>query len=130
MQHEFSVGQWQVDSLGNTLSQGSAIKHVEPKAIWVLRALADRPGAIVTRRTLLDEVWQGRQVGDEVLSRCISLLRGALGDDPKHPGYIQTVPGVGYRLVAQVSVPDDEPVLSGLAIEPTAVKHRFAETPV
>ncbi len=71
--------------------------------------LAAQPGQIVTRQALYDEVWRGRPVTDEVLSRCISLLRSALGDDPKHPAYIQTIPGVGYRLVAPVTIPGGEP---------------------
>jgi TolB-like protein len=37
------------------------------------------------------------------------LLRGALGDDPKRPAFIQTIPGVGYRLVAPVTIPGREP---------------------
>lgn len=36
------------------------------------------------------------------------MLRGALGDDPKRPAYIQTIPGVGYRLVAPVTIPGRE----------------------
>jgi len=102
----FNIGQWQVDPLGNTLTRGSEHLRLEPKAIWVLGTLAQKPGEIVTRQALYEEVWRGRPVTDEVLSRCVSLLRGALGDDPKHPEYIQTIPGVGYRLVAPVTVPD------------------------
>ena len=105
----FTVGPWQVDPLGNTLTRGSASLRLEPKAIWVLRTLAAQPGEIVTRQALYEEVWRGRPVTDEVLSRCISLLRGALGDDPKRPAYIQTIPGVGYRLVAPVTIPGEEP---------------------
>ncbi len=82
---------------------------MEPKAVWVLSTLAQQPGEIVTRQALYEEVWRGRPVTDEVLSRCISLLRGALGDDPKHPDYIQTISGVGYRLIAPVTRPGEEP---------------------
>jgi len=103
----FHVGQWQVDPLGNTLTRDGESLRLEPKAVWVLRTLAAQPGEIVTRQALYDEVWRGRPVTDEVLSRCVSLLRSALGDDPKHPAYIQTIPGVGYRLVAPVGIKGD-----------------------
>jgi TolB-like protein/DNA-binding winged helix-turn-helix (wHTH) protein len=110
----FEVGRWRVDPLGNTLTSGSEARRLEPKVVWVLGTLADRPGEIVTRQELFEEVWRGRPVTDEVLSRCISLLRSALGDDPKHPTYIQTIPGVGYRLVASVRLPGFEPDNMGL----------------
>lgn len=109
MDHVFDVGSWQVDPLGNTLTRAGESLRLEPKAVWVLRTLALRAGEIVTRQALYEEVWRGRPVTDEVLSRCISLLRGALGDDPKNPTYIQTIPGVGYRLVAPVKIPGDKP---------------------
>src|SRR6185312_3337261 len=60
-----------------------------------------------------EEVWPRRMVSDEVLSRTIAELRTVLGDDPRHPTYIETIPTVGYRLVAEVAdagvgaTPDD-----------------------
>jgi len=114
----FYIGQWQVDPLGNTLARDGQSLRLEPKAVWVLRTLAARPGEIVTRQDLYEEVWRGRPVTDEVLSRCISLLRSALGDDPKRPAYIQTIPGVGYRLVAPVRMAGETPPGTGLESPP------------
>jgi adenylate cyclase len=48
-------------------------------------------------------VWRGRVVNEEALSRAISLLRSALDDDTRTPRYIQTIPGVGYRLITPVT---------------------------
>jgi DNA-binding winged helix-turn-helix (wHTH) protein len=92
--------------------------RLEPKAVWVLQALARRAGEIVTRQELYEEVWRGRPVTDEVLSRCISLLRGALGDSPKSPAYIQTIPRVGYRLVATISTGGNSGSAEGAAAPP------------
>ena len=68
----------------------------------VLVALATQPGELLTRQQLLDEVWGDSVVGDEVLSRAISLLRSALGDARTQPAYIRTVPRQGYVLVSPV----------------------------
>lgn len=105
LERSFAVGPWHIDPVGNTFTRDARTVRVEPKAVWVLLTLARRAGEIVTRVELYDEVWQGRPVTDEVLSRCISLLRNTLDDDPRSPTYIQTVPRVGYRLVAPVTWP-------------------------
>jgi len=64
--------------------------------------LAEKQGKTVTRQQLFDSVWQDRVVNEEALSRAISLLRTALGDSAHAPDFIQTIPGVGYRLIADV----------------------------
>jgi DNA-binding winged helix-turn-helix (wHTH) protein len=73
--------------------------HVEPKVMAVCLMLLERPGDVVTRAELMDSVWAGRVVGEEVLTRCISELRSALGDKASNPQFIETVPKQGYRLL-------------------------------
>ena len=75
--------------------------HVEPKVMQVLVALAANAGEVVTRDELLSEVWSDTIVGDEVLSRAISLLRGYLGDERTNPKYIRTIPRRGYELIIE-----------------------------
>jgi len=58
----------------------------------------------VSRDDLNSAVWPRGYVTDDALTRCISQLRQALGDDPKEPAFISTVPRKGYRLVAQVDL--------------------------
>ena len=57
---------------------------------------------IVTREQFIAEVWNGRIVTDEVLSRAVSLLRSVLEDDAQAPRFVRTVPRVGYALIAPV----------------------------
>ncbi|HEY8521313.1 MAG TPA: winged helix-turn-helix domain-containing protein [Gammaproteobacteria bacterium] len=73
-------------------------QHVQPKVMDVLVFLAAHAGELVERDTLLDQVWR-RVTSEEVLTRCISELRRALGDERGSPRYIQTVPKRGYRLL-------------------------------
>jgi len=65
----------------------------------VLCALARRPGHLVTKGDLLDEVWGHRFVTDSVLKSAISDVRAVLQDDPKQPRYIETVSRRGYRFI-------------------------------
>jgi Tol biopolymer transport system component/DNA-binding winged helix-turn-helix (wHTH) protein len=120
----FSVGVWYVDPALRTLTSGSREVHLEPKPMQVLVVLAEHAGQVVTKDRLLQAVWEGTFVGDEVLSRAISELRRALEDDPKTPRFIQTIPKGGYRLVAPVKFQDpaaaavDRPAESGPVSQP------------
>jgi Tol biopolymer transport system component/DNA-binding winged helix-turn-helix (wHTH) protein len=76
------------------------------KAVAVLIELVRHVGATVTRDQLLDRVWTGRFPTPDVLTQAIKELRRALADDNKPPQYIETIPKVGYRLVASVLVLD------------------------
>jgi TolB-like protein len=69
--------------------------------------LAENQGQTLTREQFFDSVWQGLVVNEEALSRAISLLRTALEDKAQSPKYIQTIPGIGYRLIAEVVIDED-----------------------
>jgi Tol biopolymer transport system component/DNA-binding winged helix-turn-helix (wHTH) protein len=76
------------------------------KAVAVLIELVRHAGSTVTRDELLDRVWTGRLTTPDVLNQAIKELRRAFADDRKPPHYIETIPKVGYRLVATVLVLD------------------------
>jgi TolB-like protein/tetratricopeptide (TPR) repeat protein len=71
----------------------------------VLKRLSDSAGELVSKQQLLDEVWEGAFVGDDVISRCIADIRRAMMDDARKPTVIETVPRRGYRLIARVERP-------------------------
>ncbi|MCV7065725.1 response regulator transcription factor [Mycolicibacterium farcinogenes] len=65
----------------------------------VLAALSARPGVALSRRQILESVWETTYVGNEHLVDVhIGHLRRKLGDDPADPRYVMTVRGVGYRM--------------------------------
>ena len=66
----------------------------------LLCLLASEPGRVFSKQELFDRVWGLEVVEDVTLSRCISDLRRALGDDARAPRYIETLPKRGYRLIA------------------------------
>jgi len=98
----FTLGPWTVLPNQNRIEGEPDAVHLEPKVMEVLCVLARHQGEVVSRNDLLEEVWKGSYVTDEVLSRAISVLRSQLGDDRKNPEYIVTVPKAGYRLIKGV----------------------------
>jgi TolB-like protein/DNA-binding winged helix-turn-helix (wHTH) protein/Tfp pilus assembly protein PilF len=106
----FRVGDFEVYPTRLTLVKDGTTVRTEPKVMAVLVHLAQHAGQVVTRDEFADEVWRGRVVSDEVLSRDISILRAQLGDNAKDPSYVLTIPRVGYRLIANVRpLHDPEP---------------------
>ncbi|NNC72357.1 MAG: hypothetical protein HKN78_05710 [Sphingomonadaceae bacterium] len=96
------IGEAKVDFDGHVVESATGRHAVEPKVIEVLRSLVDKAGEVVTRDELIEDVWDAKYGGDERLSRAISLLRRALGDDRGKHAHIETIPKQGYRLVARV----------------------------
>jgi len=104
-----TVGEFRVLAESNELDGPAGLVRLRPLLMQVLLRLAQEPGAPVTREQLINDVWARKIVNDEVLSRAIAELRLALGDDSREPRYIETLPKVGYRLVAAVSNAVSEP---------------------
>jgi len=71
------------------------------KEFELLRVLMLRPGAIVRREELVRAVWNLLVAeSGKTLDVHMSVLRKKLGDEARHPRYIETVRGVGFRLAA------------------------------
>ncbi len=110
----FHLGEWEVQPLRNTVILEGHARHIEPKVMDVLLCLANSPGEVVSRDQLLSEVWEGLVVTEEVLTRCISELRTALGDTSRQRQYIRTIPKRGYSLIMplqEIAVSNAEAVL-------------------
>lgn len=69
----------------------------------LLLCLAEHAGEVVSIDDLLNQVWSGVNVSPDSVYQAVASLRRLLGDDPKQPTYIETVPRLGYRMVAKVS---------------------------
>lgn len=84
------------------LRNGKAV-NLAPKPFAVLCALARRPGALLTKRALHDDVWGHQFVSDSVLATAVSEVRTVLDDHPRQPRFIETVSRRGYRFIARTS---------------------------
>jgi TolB-like protein/DNA-binding winged helix-turn-helix (wHTH) protein len=69
----------------------------------LLLCLAEHAGEVVSIDDLLNQVWPDVTVTQDSVYQAVASLRRLLGDDPKQPTYIATVPRLGYRMVATVS---------------------------
>jgi len=76
----------------------------------LLLYLAEHAGEVVSIDDMLNQVWSGVSVSSDSVYQAVTSLRRLLGDDPKQPTYIATVPRLGYRMVATVSPWVDEPI--------------------
>jgi len=68
----------------------------------LLVCLAEHAGQVVSIDELLNQVWTDVTVSPDSVYQAVTSLRRLLGDDPKQPTYIVTVPRMGYRMVAAV----------------------------
>ncbi len=103
------IGEHIVDVGALRVTTRPELARLTGKSVAVLIELVRHAGNTVTRDQLLDRVWTGRFTTPDVLNQAIKELRRAFADDGGPNGYIETIPKVGYRLVARVQVlePDD-----------------------
>ncbi|MEZ5817697.1 MAG: winged helix-turn-helix domain-containing protein [Hyphomicrobiaceae bacterium] len=91
--------------------------RIGSRALDVLLALIQRRGQVVSKDTLMAEVWPDRVVEENSLQGQISILRKVLATDSDGVRYPQTVPGRGYLFVAPV---EHESSAGGAIIEVNA----------
>jgi TolB-like protein/DNA-binding winged helix-turn-helix (wHTH) protein/Tfp pilus assembly protein PilF len=108
VKNSFRMGEWLVHPDLNLLSNNGKSVRLEPKVMAVLIHLARHAGEVVTKESLLQAVWTDTFVTDQVLKVSISELRKALGDQARHPRYINTVSKKGYQLIVPVSFEEPE----------------------
>ncbi|HST02331.1 MAG TPA: winged helix-turn-helix domain-containing protein, partial [Usitatibacter sp.] len=118
----FRLGDVEVLPASGEIRTPRGLERLRPLLMDILLRLAAEPGAVVRRETLLEDVWRRRMVNDEVLSRAMAELRTTLGDDARVPRYIETLPKLGYRLVAAVS--EAAPPLPGAVAPRVGASHR------
>jgi len=100
----YLFGSYRFDSTELMLSRGDDEISLSPTLARILLALVEKAGRTVTKEELLGRIWQDRFVEEGNLARNISFLRKALGDTPRAPRYIETIPRRGYRFVAPLKV--------------------------
>src|SRR4029078_11322741 len=112
---DFALGDVAVHPSLLEMTRGGHRQPVEPRVMQVLVALAGAGGAVVSRDELIQRCWEGRVVGDAAINRCIFRLRELADAGGGSPSFqIETIPRVGYRLVAQ------EPALAAAAVATVA----------
>jgi adenylate cyclase len=97
----FCFGEFTIDVVARTLHKGQDEVRLRPKSFDVLLCLVKNAGRTIAKDEIIESVWADVTVTDESLTRCISDVRAALGDDQHR--LIKTISGRGYLLAATAS---------------------------
>ena len=96
----FSFGEFTLDPDRRLLLRNGETVALKAKAFDLLLALVERRGEVISKNELLDRVWANQFVEENNLTVHVAALRKALGESKNENRYIVTVPGTGYRFVA------------------------------
>lgn len=114
---------WQARRSSGELHGPEGVIRLEPKVMDLLFLLGSRPNEVFSREEILQALWPDVVVGEDTLARQVFKLRRALGDDPKAPRFVETLPKRGYRLRL------DAPAESSVTATPVEVEPRPAPPP-
>lgn len=97
----YAFGPFSLDRGEHLLLRDGQPIRLTPKAFELLCRLVENRGRILTKDELLQQVWPDTVVEETTLSKNIFLLRKALNENGGQT-YIETIPKIGYRFVAEV----------------------------
>lgn len=98
------LGEIEIDILGREVRAGTSVIHLSGIEQSMLYLLASRSGRVVTRDEILDAIWGTDFVAESnIVDRHIRSLRIKLQNDYRHPRFIATVAGQGYRFIPTFS---------------------------
>jgi eukaryotic-like serine/threonine-protein kinase len=102
MHGDFSLGDWLVQPRAGRATRNGHTVYIRAKVMDLLVLLAERPGEVLSKDVILDRVWGTEALSESALTRSITELRQALGDNADEPSLVETIPKRGYRLIAPV----------------------------
>ena len=108
-----AMGPFRLDTANLLLSRGIEPIALGRRAIALLWALVERPGALVSKNALIEAAWPGQAVEQSNLTKQIAALRRVLGEEPGGQRWIETLPRRGYRFVGPVDTKEENGVLAG-----------------
>lgn len=116
----YEFGPFSLDVDERSLScDGKRIK-LTPRNFELLLKFVENPDHLFEKKVLLNEVWKDANVEEGNLARTVSNLRRILGDTKEESIFIETIPRVGYRFIADVARINSENIESVLAEKPAA----------
>jgi DNA-binding winged helix-turn-helix (wHTH) protein len=97
-------GDWRFESGSRELRRGSEAVHLSPKAFDLLgMLLTARPDAI-SKRQIQERLWPATFVTESNLTKLMTEIRTALGDDARNPRFVRTLHGFGYAFCGSAEV--------------------------
>lgn len=106
----FTFGDCSFSSSSLRLMRGGKAVRLSGQPLRLLMLLLEEPGRVVTREEIRTLLWPDTTVDfDHSLDVALNRLRAALGDSGKEPRFVETVPRIGYRFVAEVHTAIERP---------------------
>lgn len=99
----YLVGEVEVRPHNNIVIVNGEERYLRQQTMQVLTYFLERPGELVSKDALLKSIWNDTAVTDDALVQCVVEIRKALGDDPRRPKFVRTVPKGGYCFIGPVS---------------------------
>ena len=109
------LGPLRLDTHAGVLFQGTKPLALGRRAVALLQALVEQPGAPISKNTLMEAAWPGQAVEDSNLTVQIVALRRALGTAPGGNLWIETMPRRGYRFVGPVVQATTTPTVAAIS---------------
>ena len=101
----FVFDEFHLETELQTLRRDGAEIHLAKRPFDLLLFLIENRERVVSRDELLNKFWDGHDVYDDALRKCVGAIRKALDDLGKSPRFIETRRGSGYRFIGAVSEP-------------------------
>ena len=99
-----SLGEIEIDIVNRIVRAGTSVIHLTGIEQSMLYLLASRGGRVVSRDDIIDAIWGPDFVAESnIVDRHVRSLRIKLQNDYRHPRFIATVPGQGYRFIPTFS---------------------------
>ena len=95
------------------LTQSTSVQ-LEHTPLKLLLCLIENKGSDLSKDAMLEQVWANKVVTEDVLTVAMSQIRKGLGDKAKSPKFVKTIPGVGYRLIAEVNLVEEQQNIPGV----------------
>src|SRR5688572_12681023 len=110
--HLYRFGEFTLDAKQKVVLHEGKPLLLAPKVLETLLTLVQNGGRIIEKEELMARLWPDTFVEESNLTYCIVQLRKTLGDEARHPSYIETIPKRGYRFIVDVEEVSSEAVAS------------------
>jgi TolB-like protein/DNA-binding winged helix-turn-helix (wHTH) protein/Tfp pilus assembly protein PilF len=102
LKKSYLLGDYRLETDKQVLSREGQRIHLPKRPFQVLLYLIEHRDEVVSRDALLDRFWDGKDVYDDALRKCVGSVRKALGDHSERPRFIETRYAGGYRFIGPV----------------------------
>jgi predicted ATPase/DNA-binding winged helix-turn-helix (wHTH) protein len=127
----YALGPFRLDTQDGLLFRGIDPAALGGRAIALLRALVERPGALISKAALIEAAWPGKTIEDSNLTVQIAALRRVLSEAPGGGAWLETMPRRGYRFIGPVVTEVENSVMAAppadTASAPPPTPHNTAE---